>query len=358
MATDGELAVVIMRGGTSKGVFCLLADLPAELATRDAVLADLMGSPDPMQLNGLGGTHSSTSKVVAVIASQRPGVDIEYLFAQVGIDDGIVDYAGNCGNLTAAVAPYALDEGLVAGAPGAKTTTVVLFNQNTGVRIRATVLLTADGRAQWRGDTAIDGVPGTGAPITTEYLDPAGSMTDKLFPTGSPQDLVDGIAVSVVDVASPHVFLRASDVGLTGSEPPAEVNANAELLEILERLRQRCGAAIGIKSAAIPRLILVSAPTAQGDIRVLATSMGRAHHATPITGALCTAAAVRLPGTVAAEVARVTPGRDAGLVRIEHPKGLLEATVEVTADGEVRSAGVLRTARRLLSGTAQLKGGS
>ena len=345
-----------MRGGTSKGVFCRLEDLPVERAARDALLADLMGSPDPMQLNGLGGTHSSTSKVMGVTRSGRAGVDVEYLFAQVGIEDGIVDYAGNCGNLTAAIAAYAVDEGLVAIEPGGATRTVLLFNQNTGVRIRSTVQLTAAGRVEWRGDTAIDGVPGTGAPVTTDYLDPAGSMTDKLFPTGSRQDVVDGVAVSVVDVASPHVFLRAHDVGLTGAEAPADVNADTVLLDRLERLRRQCGDAIGIAGSAIPRLIMVSPPTAAGHIRVLATSMGRAHHATPITGALCTAAALRLPGTVAAEVARFGADPSPGVVRIEHPKGLVEATVEVTADGDVRSAGVVRTARRLLAGTALLKG--
>jgi 2-methylaconitate cis-trans-isomerase PrpF len=332
-----ELDVVIMRGGTSKGVFVRLSDLPGAGPERDALLLALMGSPDPMQLDGLGGTHSSTSKVVAVGPGREDGVDVEYLFAQVGIDQPVVDYTGNCGNLTSAVAPYSVDVGLVEGGRP-----VVLLNLNTGVKVRVTI----DPSAR----VAIDGVPGEAPSVTTEYLDPAGSVTGKLFPTGARRDLVDGIEVSVVDVASPHVFLRAADVGLTGAESPADLNGDAALLDRLERLRAACGTAIGVDSRAIPRLVMVAPGE---DLRVIATSMQRAHHAVPITGALCTAAAARLDGTVAHEVA-VGSGP---VVRVQHPKGMVAATVDLDpADGgSVRAAGVVRTARRLLTGRAVVR---
>jgi 2-methylaconitate cis-trans-isomerase PrpF len=345
-----ELPVVVMRGGTSKGVFCRLSALPPPGSPRDRFLLALLGSPDPMQLDGLGGTHSSTSKVVAVGAGREPGVDVEYLFAQVGVDRPVVDYAGNCGNLTAAVGPYAIDEGLVDRLDGPERV-LVLANLNTGVRIRARVPLDG-GRAAWVGDCAIDGVPGTGAPIVTDYLDPAGSVTGKLFPTGSRVDRIDGLDVSIVDVATPYTFVRSSDLGLAGDEVPAELNADAELLARLERLRAASGEAIGVASAAVPRLVLVSSPTipegaGAADVRVQVTSMQRVHHATPVTGALCTAAAANLAGTVAAAVA----ARSGSHVRIEHPKGLVEATVDIDGD-QVRATGIVRTARRLLAGTA------
>jgi 2-methylaconitate cis-trans-isomerase PrpF len=350
-----------MRGGTSKGVFCHLDELPPDGPARDRFLLALMGSHDPMQLDGLGGTHSSTSKVMAVGPGRQPGTDVEYLFAQVGVDRPMVDYAGNCGNLTAAVGPYAFDEGLVE-IDSASTRQLTLLNLNTGVRVRASFEV-ADGRAAWEGDCVIDGVPGSGAPVVTDYLDPAGSVTGKLFPTGSPKTVIDGLEVSLVDVATPYAFVRASDLGLSGAEAPDVLNADAQLLARLERLRAACGDAIGVASAAVPRLVLVSEPSTptglrSPDLRVRATSMQKVHHAAPITAALCTAAAVQLQGTVAADVARIGPTHDGRadpsprrIVRMEHPKGLVEASVEFDGD-RVRAAGVVRTARRLLAGTA------
>lgn len=349
-----ELRVVIMRGGTSKGVFVAIDDLPADLEQRDRMILRLMGSPDPMQLDGLGGTHSSTSKVMAVGASPPgSGADVDYLFAQVAVAEAVVDLTGNCGNLTAAVAHYALQQGL---APAVAPSTVLhLRNLNTGTIVRATVEVGDGGQPAEVGGTAIDGVPGSGAPLLTEYLQPAGSVTGTLFPTGSRHEVIGGLEVSVVDVTSPHVFLRRADVGLSGSEAPAELNGRADLLARLAALRDDAGRRIGVTSLAIPRLVMVGPGC---DVSVLATSMGRFHHATPITAALCTAAAARLEGTIVHEVARPTP-RCAGspegaqVVRVEHPKGAVQATV--TLDGDrVVAVGVVRTARRLLSGTAHL----
>lgn len=349
-----DLPVAIVRGGTSKGVFLHLDLLPADPAERDRLLLRLMGSPDPMQLDGLGGTHSSTSKVMAVGPAAEPGADVDYLFAQVAVDEPVVDLAGNCGNLTAAVGHYAIDEAmvpqLVAGAAGS-TTVVRLRNLNTGVVIRATIPVTAEGRAAWEGDTVIDGVPGTGAAIVTDYLDPGGSVTGKLFPTGGRAEDLGGHIASIVDVSSPYLFLAASSFGLTGHEATAELNGRPDLLAELEQLRAEAGRRIGVASKAIPRTVLV----AEGrDLRVLATSMGRFHHAVPMTGALCIGAAARLAGTVVHHVTRPEGDGAGSVVRIEHPKGAVEATVEIDGDDHVASAGVVRTARRLMTGTAHL----
>ena len=353
MVEMAELAVVIMRGGTSKGVFIALDALPEDQHERDRVLLRLMGSPDPMQLDGLGGTHSSTSKVMAVGPAATDQADVDYLFAQVAVDQPVVDYAGNCGNLTAAVAHYALDQGLVEVV--APRTVLRMRNLNTDVIVRATVEV-ADGRAAWQGDTVIDGVPGSGAPLVTEDLDPAGSVTGALFPTGQRRDRLEGFEryeVSLVDVSSPYLFLNAAELGLSGEESTAELNGRPELLNELEGLRRAGGRRIGIDSLALPRLVLVSPGR---DVRVLATSMGTFHHAVPMTGALCIGVAAVLPDTVVHQVAAAPPaGTVPGqlVVRIEHPKGAVETTV--TLDGDrVVAAGVIRTARRLLSGIAHL----
>ncbi|MEZ5235471.1 MAG: PrpF domain-containing protein [Acidimicrobiales bacterium] len=352
----GGLPVALVRGGTSKGVFVRLDVLPADTTERDRLLLRLMGSPDPMQLDGLGGTHSSTSKVMAVGPSTDPACAVDYFFAQVAVDQAVVDTSGNCGNLTAGVAHYAVEEGLVAATePAAR---FLMRNLNTGVVVRATVAV-RDGRACSEGDTAIDGVPGTGAALATDYLDPAGSVTGKLFPTGQRRELLDGVEVSIVDVATPYVFAAASSLGLSGAESSVELNARPELLERLERLRSDAGRRIGVDSLAVPRLVLCS-PGAM--LRVQATSMGTVHHALPMTGALCTGAAMLLDGTVAHELAAGLPAVGAGgpgpgagpvTVRIEHPKGSVETSVELDGD-EVRAAGVIRTARRLLTGIAHL----
>ena len=343
--TERSIAATLMRGGTSKGVFVRGDDLPPAGPERDRFILALMGSPDPMQINGLGGTHSSTSKLMAVSASPEPGVDVDYLFAQIAIDEPVVDYQGNCGNLTTAIAPFAIDEGLlpVPAAERDGLVSVVLRNLNTDVRVRARVPV-CEGRAAVEGDTIVSGVPGTGPAITTDYLDPGGSVLGAVLPTGRPVDrieLADGttIEVSIVDVTSPHAFVRAGDVDLGD-------------LERLEAIRAACGAAVGLSSPAIPRLAIVGPPRpddTEADLVGRATSMQRIHHAFPMTGALCTAAATRIDGTIAAQLCRPEGGE--GLVRLRHPKGVVELRVDV-AGGRIHSVGVTRTARRLLRGEA------
>jgi 2-methylaconitate isomerase len=358
-----------MRGGTSKGVFVRDGDLPAVGPARDGLLLRLMGSPDPMQLDGLGGSHSSTSKVVAVSPSQRPDTDVEYLFAQVGIDQAVVDYRGNCGNLTTAVGPYAIDEGLVA--VSGPVTPVRLLNRNTGTRIIAHVPVT-DGRAAISGDCVVAGVQGTGAPVITEYLDPAGAVLGALLATGSARDTVTGpgwgpIEVSLVDVAGPVAFARAADLGLDPLLDPVTANADAGLLSRLEELRAACAVLAGLAatreaartaSSALPRLALVGdrRQDRPGDLSLRVLSMARMHHACPMTVLLCTAAATLIPGTVPHAAALARGGRPEGgaTVSVAHPKGIAAATVRLGSGGAVDSVSITRTARRLLTGEAYL----
>lgn len=362
-----SLRVTLMRGGTSKGVFVRAGDLPGPGPGRDALLLDLMGTPDPMQIDGLGGTHSSTSKVMAVGPASEPDVDVDYLFAQVGIDTPVVDYAGNCGNLTAAVGHYAVDEGLVDAVE--PLTTVRLRNLNTGVRVLAHVPV-AEGRALSAGSQWIAGVPTPGAAIWNEYLDPAGSVFGTLFPTGVPRESVsvgsDRVDVSIVDVTHPVAFVWAADAGLAGDERPADLNARPELLARLEAIRGACAVRLGrvgraedaaADSATVPRLVLVARHAGDdSELRVRGLSVGRVHHALPITSTLCTAAAAGLPGTLPHEAAGLDGVCER--IRIGHPRGVVEGSVSLEP-GEpptVRSVGIVRTARRLLDGTAYVRG--
>jgi hypothetical protein len=344
-----------MRGGTSKGVFVREADLPPLGAERDALLLALMGSPDPMQLDGLGGTHTSTSKVISLAPSSRPGIEVEYRFAQVGIDTAVVDHTGNCGNLTAAVAPYAIDAGWVR--PVEPVTTVLMHNLNSDTTVRAQVPV-VDGRAAMCGDQLIAGVPTPGPRIVTEYLDPAGHVFGMQWPSGQAQDevILDGvpIPVTVLDVVHPVAFASAAALGVEHDVSPAQLNGSAKMVERAERLRRACAALLPAptESLNLPRLVLLR-PLSPGDdvhINVLGTSAGRFHHALPATSTLCAAAAVALPGTVPH---RLAPKPSAGgVIRIRHPKGVVEATVRLDPPGEVSAVGLVRTARRLMDGTA------
>lgn len=355
-----------MRGGTSKGVFLHARDVPPAGPDRDAVVLDIMGSPDPMQIDGLGGTYSSTSKVI-VIEPSGGADDVQYWFGQVGVDRPIVDWSGNCGNLTTAVGPFVIDQGLVDVRD--PMTLVRLRNGNTGVAIEAEVP-TPSGEYCGDGNHIIAGVPRPGAAVTTRYLEPSGAVFGKLLPLGKPTCEVSGpcgpVTVSIVDVAHPYVFVDAANLGLTlDSVQPSELNTQPEILRALESLRSACAVLLGRVSHAedaardsptVPRLALVAPPTrSDHDISAVAVSMERIHHAFPMTGALCLAAAVRMRGTVPATVADEVAGQT---VRIRHPKGVVEALADVH-DAEVnsvRSVGVVRTARRLMSGVAYLHG--
>lgn len=366
-----SIPAVYMRGGTSKGVFLDEAVLPPPGPERDALLLEIMGSPDPMQIDGMGGTVSSTSKVMAVSLSEREDADIDYLFAQVAIDDPVISYRGNCGNLTSAIGAYAIDEGLIPAVE--PVTTFVLYNKNTDIRIR-THIPVVDGRAAVDGDHTIAGVPRPGAKIINEYLDPAGAVFGKLLPTGNVRDVVStpegDYEVSIVDAANPLVFIRAGDVGLEGGELPADVNARPDVLKRVEAIRGAVAVQLGLcerpedavtASPVIPIPSLVSAPadyrTVHGkelkasevDLRARAFSLQRMHHAYPGTALICTSAAASIPGTIANEVAVNTGDQ----VRIGHPKGAAVGITKLDMDGDlphVESVSITRTARRLMKG--------
>lgn len=362
------IPVVLMRGGTSKGVFVRSDDLPAPGPARDRALLDLMGSPDSMQLDGLGGTHVNTSKVMIIRPGNNADIDVEYTAVQIGTDAPIVDYSGNCGNLSAAVGAYAIDEGLVAVTE--PITVVRMLNHNSHRLVVAHVPVHA-GLAAYVGDYKVDGVPGTGAPIVLEFLDPAGSVFGRLLPTGNLHDQINtsrgSFDLSIVDVSHPTVFVRASDLGLAGDEGANDLNADAALLALLEEIRGGCAVLLkvaeradeaALRSPVVPRLAIVSpAPPGSDNIQITGrtVAMGRVIHSYALTVALCTAAACRVSGTIPNEVSSPSQTEQ---IRIAHPSGSLTASIKLDEGADtptVVSAAIVRTARRLLKGSAFLK---
>ena len=368
------LPAVFMRGGTSRAVMFHARDLP-ERSAWDPIFLAAMGSPDPngRQLNGMGGGISSLSKVCVLAPSDREDADIDYTFAQVQIRDAAVDYRGNCGNMSSAVGPFAVDEGIVR--PNGDTAVVRIFNTNTRKIIRSTFPL-RDGRAATDGELAIPGVAGTGAPVRLDFLSPGGATTGRLLPTGRPTDRLDvpgigPIDVSLVDAANACVFVRARDLGLTGRELPEELERDPALLEKLQAVRRQASVAMGIAKddaeargiAAVPIIGCVAppmdAPTLSGepisasqvDLTARFLSNGQPHRALPLTASLCTAVAARITGTLAAEALGAGAGEQ---VRIGMPSGILTVGADVGQDGGgawvAHSGAFYRTARRLFDG--------
>jgi len=371
-----RLPCCIMRGGTSKAVFLKKNHLPVDPARRDAVILEVFGSPDVRQIDGLAGADPLTSKLAIIGPSTRPDADVDYTFGQVSIDRPFVDYTGNCGNISSAVGPFAIDEGLVKVTE--PVTRVRIHNTNTGKLLMADVQV-QDGFAKVQGDCKIDGAPGTGAEILLDFSDTTGSSTGKLLPTGKPMDRMETsrgvIDVSIVDVANPMVFVRAKDVNMKGTETPKEINGNADLLTYLEEIRGRaavlCGMAKDPKDAltnspAFPMLAFVCPPqdytafntgqtikASQVDMVSRLMFMQVLHKAYAGTGTCCTGAAMKIPGTIAHEA---TPGADnKTALRIGHPSGVIEVHADFQGGKLVRCA-FARTARRLMDGYAYLKG--
>lgn len=338
-----------MRGGTSKGGYFLAEDLPAEPAARDAFLLRVMGSPDPRQIDGLGGADPLTSKVAVVRRSQRPGVDVDYLFLQVFVDRPVVTDAQNCGNILAGVGPFALERGLVAARDG--ETPVVIHMENTGQTAEALVQ-TPGGRLTYAGDARIDGVPGTAAPIPIAFRDTAGSSCGALLPTGNAVDIVAGVPVTCIDNGMPVVVMRAADLGITGRESREELEANATLRAKLEAIRLAAGPLMNLGDVAdksVPKLTMVSPPTAGGAINTRTFIPHRCHASIGVLGAVSVATACLLEGAPAAALAAVPDGTRKSLA-IEHPTGEMTVVVEVGDDGTVGRAAILRTARKLFDG--------
>ncbi|WP_103222866.1 4-oxalomesaconate tautomerase [Roseibium marinum] len=342
-------ACMWMRGGTSKGGYFLGGDLPADAAERDRLLLQVMGSPDPRQIDGMGGADPLTSKVAVVRKSERPGVDVDYLFLQVFVDRAIVTDGQNCGNILSGVGPFAIERGLVSARDG--STDVRIFMENTSQIATATVQ-TPGGKVSYRGEARIDGVPGSHAPVPTVFEDTAGSTCGALLPTGNVVDRIDGVDATLIDNGMPCVILRASDFGLSGQEAPEELEANAELKARVEAIRLKAGPMMnlgGVREKSVPKMTLVSAARQGGAISTRTFIPHRCHKAIGVLGAVSVATACLLPEGPAAEIAHKGEGSSRSM-SIEHPTGEFTVLVDLGADGSVRKAGVVRTARKLFDG--------
>lgn len=341
---------MLMRGGTSKGAFFLAADLPSDTAERDRILLEIMGSPDPTQIDGVGGAHPLRSKVAVVSPSAEDGVDLDYLFLQVAVDEPLVADLQTCGNMLAAVGPFAVERGLIA-AQGATTTTRIRLI-NTGDLATAT-FPTPDGMPDYAGDTAIDGVPGTAAAIEIEMGD--ADTAKELLPTGNLVDTLRGHRATLVDNGMPVVLLDAAEFGITGDESPADLEANAALAAEVEAVRREAGPLMGLGDVAdqtVPKMFLLSAPRHGGALTTRGFIPANVHTSIGVLMAASIAAAARIPGTVAAGLADPA-ALESDLTRLEHPSGAFDAKVRVfDAGGTWRGTSTsIRTARKLFDGT-------
>jgi 4-oxalomesaconate tautomerase len=342
---------MLMRGGTSKGLYFLADDLPADPGERDALLVAVMGSGHPMQVDGVGGAHPLASKVAVVSPSQRDDADVDYLFLQLGVDEPTITDKQNCGNILAGVGPFAVERHLITA--GAQFTTVRIHMVNSAGGVTAT-FETPDGRPRYDGDTAIAGVPGTAAPIVLRFADTAGSTTGRLLPTGSIRDRIDGVEVTCVDNGMPVVVVRAADLGLTGYESCDELSAREDVAARIQELRLAAGKRMGlgdVSGLSVPKTTLVSAPHDGGAINTRTFIPLRLHTSIGVLGAVSVATALLLDGTGAELASFPAAGHQ---IDVEHPAGHLQVEVELdpAADPpQVLSAGVVRTARKLFDGT-------
>jgi 2-methylaconitate cis-trans-isomerase PrpF len=360
--TQRRIPAVYMRGGTSRCLVFHARDLPPSGPERDRILLAALGSPDPYgrQLDGLGGGISSLSKACIIGPATNPGADVDYTFAQILVDKAEVDYAGNCGNCSSSVGPFAIDEALVPAVEG--ETVVRIHNTNTKKLIVAHVPV-ASGEAAVDGDFVLPGVAGKGARIALDFVDPGGAGTGRLLPTGRPRDVVAGVPASLVDATNPVAFVRATDLGITGTERPDALDADRALAGRLETIRVAAAELMGIrKSAASPKIAVVAPPAAftaldgqaypadQTDVVARVISMGNCHRAFALTSAMCLAVAARIDGTLVREC---STARDDADVRLGHPSGVLPLDARVgRRDGApwAEQVTVYRTARRLMEG--------
>jgi 4-oxalomesaconate tautomerase len=353
-AVHDGIRCMVMRGGTSKGLYFLADDLPQEQTSRDDLLLRIMGSPDQRQIDGMGGAHPLTSKVAVVGRPSADTADVDYHFLQVVVDEAVVTDRQNCGNLLAGVAPFALERGLVPPPPG-DAAAIRIHMVNTGGVATATVPL-CEGRPQYDGHASISGVPGTAAPIRLDFEGIAGSSCGALLPTGRTVDRVQGLDATLIDNGMPVVIVSAGELGVTGHETCAELEANDALRRMLERVRLAAGPLMNLGDVAmttVPKLTLVAAPRAGGTITTRTFIPHRCHEAIGVLGAVSVGTAALLPEGPAAEVADLgTAG--GGVITIEHPTGTFDAAVDLSlVDGApvVDRAGIIRTARKLMDGT-------
>jgi 4-oxalomesaconate tautomerase len=343
----------VMRGGTSKGLYFRAEDLPSDVAVRDQVLLAAMGSPDPRQIDGMGGADSLTSKVAVISPSSREDADVDYLFLQVVVNEPRVDVSQNCGNILAGVGPYAIEQGLVAATGELTKVRIHMVNTQS---IAVAQVQTPGGAPRYDGEARIDGVPGTHAPVPIDFLDVAGSSCGALLPTGNPRDVVEGYEVTMVDNGMPVVCLRAADFGLKGDEDIKALEADAGLVATKEKIRLACGKLMNLGDVSkknVPKMTFVSPPQHGGVVSTRTFIPHKVHDAIGVFGAVSVATACVIPGSVAAEVAGIKDVFAVKSLEVEHPTGFFTVYMEVEPAGnsvQVRRAALLRTARKLMKG--------
>lgn len=345
-----KIPSIMMRGGTSRGLYFEAKDLPADAASRDAILLAAMGSPDQRQIDGMGGATTLTSKVAIISPSQEDNVDVDYFFCQVSVDKPTVDTAPTCGNILAGVGPFAIERGLVPARDG--ETRVRIRAVNTRDLIEA-VIQTPGGRVEYEGDASIDGVPGSAAPIVLNFVDCIKGTG--LFPTGNVIDTINGIETTLAEAAMPVMMMRAEDMGKTGYETARELDADRNLFSRMEPIRRKAGQAMGygdVTDKVIPKPVLLAAARNGGTISSRYFTPHVTHEAHAVTGAVCLACAALTPGTLPNRIAHPTP-EPTTMIRIEHPTGAIDVAVTLdlsTPVPTIQAAGILRTARLLFSG--------
>lgn len=350
---DNAILATYMRGGTSKGPFFDKRDLPTNRAERDRILLKVMGSPDPRQIDGLGGTVTVTSKVVMAEPSKRKGIDVDYLFAQVDIENPIVDTLPPCGNMMAGVGPFAIEKGWVKAT--IPETRVMIYNINTKSTIEE-IVQTPNGKVKYDGDVHIDGVPGTASPVILNLFDLVGGKTGKQFPTGQAKEKINDIDVTIIDAGQTMVLLKAADLGMKGDENEAFFVENKDLMAKLEAIRLEAGRRAGmgdVKDNVLPKIGILSAPKdAKHNIQGRYLTPKTLHPSFAVTGSIAVGTALKVKGTVAAEVGREN-GQNRELILIEHPSGVIEANIEMTLKNgqlELEKAGSIRTVRKIMEG--------
>ncbi|WP_430461037.1 4-oxalomesaconate tautomerase [Thalassolituus sp. LLYu03] len=338
-----------MRGGTSKGAYFLAQDLPGDIQARDRFLLRMMGSPDPRQIDGMGGADPLTSKVAIVKKSGRNGIDVDYLFLQVFVDQAIVTDAQTCGNILAGVAPFAIERGLVAAQK--ETTEVRIYTENTG-QIAISRVHTPNGVVQYAGDAKIDGVPGSASPVLINFTDTAGSSCGSLLPTGNSTDIIEGTEVTCIDNGMPVVIVRAQDLGVSGQESREQLDSDEKLKARLEAIRLKAGPLMNLGDVtykSVPKMTLISPAMNGGAIATRTFIPHRCHASIGVLGAVSVASACLLPGSPAQQMAVLSEGKELRL-SVEHPTGEMTVVLSMNDDGSVASASILRTARKLMDG--------
>ncbi|WP_234496543.1 4-oxalomesaconate tautomerase [Vibrio maritimus] len=350
MSSQSQISCMLIRGGTSKGAYFRGEDLPNDVHERDEVLLRVMGSGDISQINGIGGGTTLTSKVAIVSKSTEPDIDLEYLFAQVGVEERVVDTKPSCGNILSGILAFAGENNLVS--LKSPTTTLRVKNTNTNTIIEVSGE-TPEGKLQYEGDMSIDGVPGTGSPIMLNFLDVGGSKTGKLFPTGKKSDIIDGMEVTCIDAAVPMLHIAAESVGVTGYETKQELDSNQAMLERVEHVRRIAGELMGlgdVSNSVVPKVSLLTSPKAGGNISSRYFVPHNCHASHAVTGAIAVAAACSIPGTVAS---RLASSLTDDTITIEHPSGRIDVKLQVE-EGELepnlKQAALVRTARPLFKG--------